>query len=100
MDRDEALKLLRGGEEGVAEWNRRRSEGEEIPDLSGADLRGADLRGADLSYAYLVEAKLLRANLSSANLTKADLRGADLRGAFFKTPTDELESEAGQESDD
>ena len=37
MDRDEALKLLRGGEDGVKEWNRRRKKGEAIPILSGAD---------------------------------------------------------------
>ena len=36
MDRNEALRLLKGGSEGVAEWNRRRKAGEEIPDL-GAD---------------------------------------------------------------
>ncbi len=71
MDRDEALRLLRGGEEGVAEWNRRRSEGEEIPDLGGADLRGADLIKTDLSGASLFE----------TDLTGADLRGADLSGA-------------------
>ena len=41
MDRDEALRLLRGGEEGVAEWNRLRSEDEEIPDLTGANLTKA-----------------------------------------------------------
>jgi hypothetical protein len=41
MDRDETLKLLRGGKESVAEWKRRRVAGEEIPDLSGADFRGA-----------------------------------------------------------
>jgi len=38
MDLDEALKLLRGGEDGVKEWNRRRDEGEEIPDLIEAYL--------------------------------------------------------------
>ena len=48
ISREEALKLLRGGEEGVAEWNRRRRAGEEIPDLRMADLRCADLSGADL----------------------------------------------------
>ena len=31
ISRDDALKLLRGGPEGVAEWNRRRVAGEEIP---------------------------------------------------------------------
>ena len=43
MDRDEALKLLRGGEEGIREWNRRRKEGEEAPDFSGAHLIDANL---------------------------------------------------------
>ena len=33
MDRDEALKLLKGGWQGIGEWNRRRSEGETIPHL-------------------------------------------------------------------
>ena len=49
MDRDEALKLLRGGKEGVAEWNRLRKKGVEIPDLRGADLRHAGLRAGSTS---------------------------------------------------
>ena len=110
MDRDEALKLLKGGEEGIREWNERRRTGEAIPDLSGAnlrlahlrsaDLRGADLRsadliGANLSYADsyadprgayfaaadLIHAYLSGANLSGANLSLADLSYADLSGA-------------------
>ena len=36
MDRDEVLKLLKGGLKGITEWDRRRKAGEEIPDL-GAD---------------------------------------------------------------
>ena len=43
MDRNEALKLLKGGLEGVAEWNQRRKAGEEILDLRRADLRQARL---------------------------------------------------------
>ena len=35
MDRDEALKLLSGGPEGVTEWNRRRDTGEEITGAPG-----------------------------------------------------------------
>ena len=31
MDSDEALRLLKGGPDGVAEWNRRREAGEKIP---------------------------------------------------------------------
>ena len=38
LDRDEALKLLKSGHEGIAEWNRRRESGEEIPDLEQANL--------------------------------------------------------------
>ena len=60
MDRDEALKLLRGGEDGVSEWNRQRDEGEEIPSLNGANFRHADLRHAILSSAILTPAKTTR----------------------------------------
>jgi uncharacterized protein YjbI with pentapeptide repeats len=81
MDRDEALRLLKGGEDGVREWNQRREQGEDIPDLSVADLRGADLRGADLSSAHLTKAVLSAAHLRGADLRGADLRGAKLRGA-------------------
>ena len=86
MDRDEALKLLNGEEEGIREWNRRRLAGEAIPDLtdanlSGANLSGAYLRGANLSGAYLSEANLIRANLSGANLRGAYLIRADLISA-------------------
>jgi hypothetical protein len=38
MDQEEALKLLSGGAQGVAEWNRRRQAGETMPDLKNADL--------------------------------------------------------------
>jgi hypothetical protein len=52
VDRDEALRLLRGGEDGVREWNQRRRQGEEIPDLLRADLRGAkDLTQAQIEWA-------------------------------------------------
>jgi hypothetical protein len=100
VDREEALKLLKG-RHAVIEWNRRREAGERIPKLTGADLgyavlreanlRGADLRqarlhgagldAADLSAANLVAADLSIAQLSSANLSEADLRHADLDGA-------------------
>jgi hypothetical protein len=68
MDRDAALKLLEGGQQGVAEWNRRRQQDEEIPDLSGAKLSGAILSDANLSGT----------NLAVAVFTGADLGGADL----------------------
>jgi uncharacterized protein YjbI with pentapeptide repeats len=114
MDRDEALRLLKGGSQGVEEWSRRRGAGEEIPALNGADLRGAVLqradlrgvglrgavlRGAILRRAYLSQADLSDANLgpaaphaaglSEANLTVSDLsptvlRAADLSGADLR----------------
>ncbi len=73
MDRDEALKLLKGGEQGIREWNQRRLAGEAIPDLFGANLSGANLSGADLSGAILQIADLRDADLSGADLSGADL---------------------------
>jgi hypothetical protein len=99
VDRDEAIRMLKGGEDGVREWNQRRKQGEEIPDLSRAHLRGADLRRADLRGAVLSEAVLRRADLrgavlrgavlseadlSWAVLRRADLSGADLSGAVLR----------------
>jgi hypothetical protein len=86
MDREEAIKLLKGGFDGVNEWNRRRMAKKEIPDLSLANLLGANLLGANLANANLLLANLVRASLTGANLVdaslvNADLRGADLRGA-------------------
>ena len=107
MTRDEALKLLRGGKDGIRKWNRLRRAGEEIPDLSNADLSGtdliradliradltgADLSGADLITAHLGDAKLDCTNLTDANLdcvdlyhtslTHANVTGADFTGAW------------------
>jgi uncharacterized protein YjbI with pentapeptide repeats len=86
MDRDEALKLLKGGEEGIREWNQRRQADEAIPDLSlsGVNLKGADLSGADLRNANLSDADLRNANLSNADLSNADLSNADLRGDLVR----------------
>jgi len=76
MDQDEALRLLRGGREGIREWNRRRKDGEEVPDLSGVDLNGAALAGA-----MLAGVQLSNADLHGADLNNADLRGAVLIGS-------------------
>jgi uncharacterized protein YjbI with pentapeptide repeats len=73
MDRDTALKLLRGEEGAIAEWNQRRKSGEEIPDLHHADLHDANLCGADFRGA----------NLTGANLAGADVSGAKLGGAYL-----------------
>jgi hypothetical protein len=49
LDRDEALKLLRGGEKGVAEWNRRSEFAQDSPALDETNLREANLRRACLT---------------------------------------------------
>jgi hypothetical protein len=84
MDRDEAIKLLKGGKEGVREWNRRRGNGEKIPGLRQADLSSAIFHGANLSRAYLIEAKLIGADLIGADLNGADLSGARLSEAHLR----------------
>lgn len=89
MDRHEALRLLRGGADAIAEWNHRYAEWEctrhprGFFDLRGADLRGADLRGVRLCVADLRGADLNAADLRDSNLSRADLREADLREARF-----------------
>ena len=49
MDKDEAIELLKGGYDGVKEWNRRRAEGVELPSLRVAILSDAKLSHADFS---------------------------------------------------
>jgi TIR domain/Pentapeptide repeats (8 copies) len=83
MDRDEALRLLKGGKKGIEEWNRRRVSDEAVPDLIEAYLGGANLSGAVLSGAYLRGAYLMGANLSGADLSEANLGGANLSGAVL-----------------
>ena len=85
MDRDDALKFLNGGKDGIAEWNARRATGEAIPDLSGANLDGAALRGANLAEAYLSRAKIGIADLAGASLIRADLSGANLAGTSLNS---------------
>jgi uncharacterized protein YjbI with pentapeptide repeats len=81
VDKDEALKLLRGGEEGIREWNARRENGESVPGLDGVLLDNAHLRGADLSQLRLLDAHLSGVNLSRANLKNAVLFAAHLNDA-------------------
>lgn len=104
MDRDEALRLLRGNEKGIEEWNRRQRLGDAPPSLAGESLAGAhlfeanlvalNLRGVDLTKADLIAAniegcQLVGANLRDANLAYARVSGsqmisADMRGASLE----------------
>ena len=71
----------------VADFNRRRSEGEGC-DLRNADLRGADLRELDaqeldLSGAYLRHADLRGLDLRHTNLEGASINSAKISGTYF-----------------
>lgn len=81
MDREKALELLRGGADGIPEWNRLRGESEEIPDLSCVVLCDANLIGVNLTRASLGLAKLDGSGLSGAVFCNAELTGAGLSGA-------------------
>ncbi len=92
MDRDEAIRLLRGGSQGVERWNAWLREecsqplgeslspyrGRETPEI---DLSGANLRGADLTKALLVRIILTEADLRGAIIEGGDLAGSVLSGA-------------------
>lgn len=79
MDRDEAVQLLRGGEDGINRWNNVRERSGAVPELCGVDLSGANLSGCDLSDLDLSGANLFDSNLCGANLFRTDLTDADLR---------------------
>ena len=89
MDIARAIKLLRGGKDGIQEWNRLRSEGESTPTLSKVNLSGtnlceADLRGTDLQEANLSGAELVGVHLGEANLVGVDFTGANLDSANLR----------------
>jgi hypothetical protein len=100
--REQLLRELRGGPEGVARWNARTLEERQAGgpfagvDLAGAalagsnlgslDFHGARFDGANLASAWLLEIDLAQASLRKANLERAwcacaCLRDADLQGA-------------------
>jgi uncharacterized protein YjbI with pentapeptide repeats len=81
MDTKQAIAILRSGHDGIAEWNQRRRQGEEAPDLCRANLNAMNLSGADLSHVNLSGAKLNSAILACADLSHAILSDADLMHA-------------------
>lgn len=84
MERDEALELLRGGPDGIRQWNERRANLAHAVlcevDLAGAHLHGANLRAVDFRKAVLRNAEMNNANLSHVDLRDACLRNTDMRG--------------------
>ena len=87
MDRDEAVKLLRGGKAGIAEWKRRRDTHELIPDLEHTDFSNVDMCDAELSGVNLQGANLEGVKLPGARLDGADLIRANPREPNFAGPT-------------
>jgi len=83
---EEALLLLRGGDEGLAQWRRRRDDQARAPiDLSGVDLRGTKLTGIILYRVKMDGADLSGADLSGSGfeqLNHVNLDGALLCGAY------------------
>jgi uncharacterized protein YjbI with pentapeptide repeats len=96
-ERERFLELLRGGPEGVREWNALRSEALtragnfRRADLANCDLRGANLGhhvgsclgGLDFEGATFEGANLIGASLYECSLVKARFRGASLDGVNF-----------------
>ena len=96
MDRDAALKLLKGGREGVQGWNVRRSgwqeeEEEEVPvdPRSTSDPNFLVGLGSLSPYYHSPE------DISDLDLSGGDLRGADLRDANLRVPNSSVPSSAG-----
>lgn len=83
---EEALSLLRGGDEGLALWRSLRDDMQYPPlELPGVDLRGCNLThivlyGVNLEGADLREADLTGSSLSE--LVRVNLDGANLAGAY------------------
>jgi uncharacterized protein YjbI with pentapeptide repeats len=101
MKRDDAIGLLRAGEQGIHEWNRRRSkleiieaafQGENsrhgvtfsVPRMKSVDLRGVDLPEINLSDADLDGVTFDGANLRDANFSYISLRDAAFRNADLR----------------
>ena len=82
VDRDEALNLLRGGPEGIAEWNRRRVAGDVNRELDGVQLAEADLQAANLRGVSFIKANFHRAKLRSADLSGLSSGVQSWRGQF------------------
>ncbi len=92
MERKEAEQLLKGGPEGIQNWNTYRRTNHEIPSLNGIILRNCDLKtvnlnDADLSGANLSNTNLAGAKFSGSILNKVDFNNAELSSTGFHSAT-------------
>jgi uncharacterized protein YjbI with pentapeptide repeats len=83
MYKDEALFLLKGGEQGYPNGTGKLQRARPTSTWTGPSsvLSAADLHGIDLSESKLMMARFNGADLRGTKLGKAGLRGAKLRGA-------------------
>lgn len=83
--RRDALNLLSSGPDGIAAWNRQRSQERDIRHLRQRILAPTpDLRRVNLSYRNLESANLRDLRLDHADLSNSDLSHADLTGASLE----------------
>ncbi len=80
---DELVSELRGGLEGIAKWNARRNNQEEIPEISGQDFSNVDFTGAVLDDVGFPNCKfdgamLKQVSMRAANFYQCSFIGADL----------------------
>ena len=81
MDREDAIRLLTSGEDGIKKWNALGREVRLGIDLSATNLRGCNLQGTNFQESRLYRADLREANLQGANFKEACLHSARLNGA-------------------
>jgi hypothetical protein len=81
MDRDEAIRALRTGGDGVKIWNAFRAVDHWYGELQQIDLSGVDLTGVVFKAVNLERANFTNANLSLATFEGAGLHCAKLRDA-------------------
>lgn len=84
MEKHDAERWLRAGDEGRLNWNQARTAGDAIPQLDGIELPGVDLSGFDLDRVRLGGANLRGAKFDKTDLTMARLPRAKLAGASFR----------------
>lgn len=80
---DELVSELKGGYHGIAKWNARRQNQEEIPEISGHDFSNVDFTGAILDDVRFPNCKfdgavLKQVSMRSANCYECSFVGADL----------------------
>jgi len=80
MNQQQAVKLLRSGEKGISDWNKRYDNGDRIPKLRNVNLANVSLCGANLRSVNFTNADLHNSDLRNTNLRDAKFNDANLQG--------------------